>query len=68
MAAYIQAAMKIFGNWAAEVAERWSSSDLIDVKGQVDLFLRRLASFASSPFVEVQERVGALVSGVLTDF
>lgn len=58
IAVYIQAATKIFGSWAAEVAERWSEDDLPEVKNVVDVIVTRVTEFAGSPHIEVQERVG----------
>lgn len=57
IAVYIQAAMKIFGYWAAELAERWEDDDLQEVKTVVESILARLSDLVSSPHIEVQERV-----------
>ncbi|KAJ7459062.1 adaptin N terminal region-domain-containing protein [Mycena galericulata] len=56
IAVYIQATSKIFGNWAAEVAQRWDDDDLPEVKSMVDLIIGRLREFVSNSDVEVQER------------
>ena len=62
IAVYIHSATKVFGYWAAELAERWSDDDLPQVKGIVDLILTRVSEFVGSPHVEVQERVSAVPS------
>ncbi|KAJ7492282.1 adaptin N terminal region-domain-containing protein [Mycena latifolia] len=56
IAVYIQATSKIFGHWAAEVAQRWDDDDLPEVKSMVDLILGRLHELVSNTHVEVQER------------
>ncbi|KAJ7754976.1 adaptin N terminal region-domain-containing protein [Mycena maculata] len=56
IAVYIQASSKIFGYWAAEVAQRWDDDDLAEVKSTVDLIIGRVREFVSNPDVEVQER------------
>lgn len=57
IAVYIQAAAKIFGYWAAEIAERWSEDDLSEVKSVVEEVVSRVNDFVGSPHTEVQERV-----------
>jgi AP-3 complex subunit delta-1 len=57
IAVYIQATSKIFGHWAAEVAQRWDDGDLPEVKNLVDLIIVRVREFVSNAHVEVQERV-----------
>lgn len=57
IAVYIQAATKIFGFWATELAERWNDEDLPEVKGVVDLIVSRVTELVRSPHIEVQERV-----------
>lgn len=57
VAVYLQAATKVFGVWAAELAERWDSDDLPKVKDVVESNIERLADFVSNPDIEVQERV-----------
>jgi len=54
---YIQAATKIFGFWAADLASRWSDDDLQQVKDLVQLVLTGVGKFVASPHIEVQERV-----------
>ncbi|KAJ6502639.1 adaptin N terminal region-domain-containing protein [Mycena vulgaris] len=56
IAVYIQATSKIFGHWAAEVAQRWDDDDLPEVKSMVDLIIERVHEFVSNTHVEVQER------------
>ncbi|KAJ7204362.1 adaptin N terminal region-domain-containing protein [Mycena pura] len=56
IAVYIQAVSKIFGHWAAEIAQRWDDDDLPEVKSTVELILGRVQEFVSSSDVEVQER------------
>ncbi len=68
IAVYLHAAMKVFGSWAAELADRWDDDDLPKVRGVVDDVLERLSSFVTSPDIEVQERVSASpVLGVLVN-
>lgn len=55
---YIQAATKVFGFWATEVAQRWTDDDIHEVKSVVQLVIERVSPFVSSPHIEVQERVG----------
>lgn len=57
VAVYIQAATKIFGHWAAELAQQWDDNDLPEAKEIVDLILDRVGELVSSPHIEVQERV-----------
>ncbi|KAJ7170232.1 Ap3d1 protein [Mycena filopes] len=56
IAVYIQSTAKIFGHWAAEVAQRWDDDDLPEVKSMVDSIIGRVREFVSNPHVEVQER------------
>ncbi|EIM92407.1 Adaptor protein complex AP-3 delta subunit, partial [Stereum hirsutum FP-91666 SS1] len=53
---YLQAAIKVFGFWASELAQRWDNDDLPKVKDVVDMIVSRMSDFASSPDIEVQER------------
>ncbi|KAF8665329.1 hypothetical protein AX16_000348 [Volvariella volvacea WC 439] len=53
---YIQAATKIFGFVAAELAEKWDDDDLVALKTIVDLVVTRVGELAGSPHIEVQER------------
>lgn len=57
IAVYIQAATKIFGFYAAEVAQRWIDDDLHEVKAVVQMVIERVEPFVSSSHIEVQERV-----------
>ena len=59
IAVYLHAAMKVFGSWAAELADRWDDDDLLRVRNVVDDVLERLASFVTHTDIEVQERVSA---------
>ncbi|RDX42973.1 Adaptor protein complex AP-3 delta subunit [Lentinus brumalis] len=61
IAVYLHAAMKVFGSWAAELADRWDDDDLPKVRGVVDDVLERLSSFVTSPDIEVQERAAELL-------
>ncbi|KAJ3813936.1 adaptin N terminal region-domain-containing protein [Lentinula aff. lateritia] len=56
VAVYIQAATKIFGFYAAEVAQRWIDDDLHEVKAVVQMVIERVGPFVSSSHIEVQER------------
>ncbi|KAI0785413.1 adaptin N terminal region-domain-containing protein [Irpex lacteus] len=56
VAVYLQGALKVFGSWAAELAEQWDDEDLTRVKNAVSTVLERIGDFASSPDIEVQER------------
>jgi AP-3 complex subunit delta-1 len=60
---YIQAVVKIFGYWAAELAQRWDEDDLPEVKDVVETVMERVNNFASSPHIEVQERVRYFSTG-----
>ncbi|KAG5641635.1 hypothetical protein DXG03_004558 [Asterophora parasitica] len=55
-AVYVQAATKVFGSWAAEVAQRWEDDDLQEVKNEVETLTSRFIELVSSPHIEVQER------------
>ncbi|KAI0756396.1 adaptin N terminal region-domain-containing protein [Daedaleopsis nitida] len=61
VAVYLHAAMKVFGSWAAELADRWDDDDLPKVRSVVDDVVERLASFATHPDIEVQERAAELL-------
>ncbi|KAF7347534.1 AP-3 complex subunit delta [Mycena venus] len=61
IAVYIHATSKIFGHWAAEVAQRWDDDDLPEVKSMVDLVLGRAREFVGNSDVEVQERAANTV-------
>lgn len=56
-ALYIQAATKIFGLWASELAQQWDDDSLAEVKQVVESILSRTKEFAGSQYIEVQERV-----------
>lgn len=58
IAVYIHAATKIFGYWASDLAERWDDDRLPDVKEIVNMVVEQVSVFTSSPYIEVQERVG----------
>lgn len=57
VAIYVQAAIKVFGFWASELAERWEEDDLSRVLAAIESISERMNVFASSPHIEVQERV-----------
>ena len=54
---YLQAAVKVFGFLASELAQRWDNDDLPKIREVVDLIISRMTDFASSSDIEVQERV-----------
>lgn len=54
---YIQAAIKVFGFWASELAQRWDEDDLPGVKTAVERISDRMGTLVTSPHIEVQERV-----------
>ncbi|KAJ4476579.1 adaptin N terminal region-domain-containing protein [Lentinula aciculospora] len=56
IAVYIQAAMKIFGFYAAELAQRWVDDDLHEAKAIVQMVIGHVSPFVGSPHIEVQER------------
>jgi AP-3 complex subunit delta len=58
---YIQAATKIFGQWAADVAQQWEDDQLVNVKKVVESMITRLEELVGSPDIEVQERVSSFV-------
>ncbi|OBZ78815.1 AP-3 complex subunit delta-1 [Grifola frondosa] len=60
-AVYLQAAMKVFGFWAAELADRWDDDDLPKVKDTVDMVLERTSDFVTHPDIEVQERAANIL-------
>ncbi|KAF8515768.1 Adaptor protein complex AP-3 delta subunit [Hysterangium stoloniferum] len=53
---YIQAALKIFGSWAVDLAGRWHSDFLSELRQTVDMVISGLQSLISSEDIEVQER------------
>ncbi|KAF5323446.1 hypothetical protein D9611_005565 [Ephemerocybe angulata] len=56
IAVYIQAATKIFGYWASDLAQRWDDNYLLEVRSTVESVLVRMRELAKSVHVEVQER------------
>lgn len=60
IAVYIHTATKVFGYWAAEIAQRWDDDLLPDVTSVVDMVIERVSDFISSPHIEVQERASNL--------
>lgn len=64
IAVYIQAATKIFGYWAAEIAQRWDDNLLSEVKDVVDIVIERVGYFCTSSHIDVQERVSPLFSPI----
>ncbi|TFK68252.1 Adaptor protein complex AP-3 delta subunit [Pluteus cervinus] len=56
IAVYIQAATKIFGYWAAELAERWDNEMLPELKEVVEAIVESVTEFSGSTHIEVQER------------
>ncbi|KAL0061526.1 AP-3 complex subunit delta [Marasmius tenuissimus] len=56
IAVYLQAALKVFGYWGADLAQRWSEDDLEELKDLVRLVSTRMGEFITSPHIEVQER------------
>lgn len=57
IAAYIQAAVKLFGSWSMELSKDWDNGRIQDVREIVDTLISRLEKFTSHSEVEVQERV-----------
>jgi hypothetical protein len=57
---YLHAILKVFGVWAGELSEKWDDDDLPKVKTLVEEIVDTLQTFASSPDIEVQERVRPL--------
>jgi len=62
IAVYVQAAIKVFGFWASELAERWDDDNLPELKQVVESVLARVRELAASQHIEVQERVSSSVS------
>lgn len=56
IAVYIQAAVKIFGAWTADIAQYWKEDHIAEVKITVDSMVTRLQRFTSNSDMEVQER------------
>ncbi|GBE77252.1 AP-3 complex subunit delta [Sparassis crispa] len=61
IAVYLQAALKVFGYWAAELAGRWDNDDLPKVKSLVEMVEERVTEFAASSDIEVQERAANIL-------
>ena len=57
LAAYIQAATKVFGYWTSELAQNWDNDALPEIRQVVESMSTRMKDLASSVHVEVQERV-----------
>lgn len=57
VAVYLQAATKVFGYGAAEQANAFDNDDLPKAREAVQMILDSVAEFATSPDIEVQERV-----------
>ena len=49
--------MKLFGHWAASLADRWDEQYLPDVKQTVDMIITTVSTFVGLDDSEVQERV-----------
>jgi len=54
---YIQAAIKIFGVWTSELAQRWEEDELATVQSAVKSIQERMDALVTNPHIEVQERV-----------
>ncbi|KAI1793066.1 Adaptor protein complex AP-3 delta subunit [Ganoderma leucocontextum] len=61
VAVYLHAAMKVFGSWTAELADRWDDSDLSRVRGALDDVVERFSSFVTHADIDVQERAAELL-------
>ncbi len=57
IAVYIQATLKVFGNWATEIAQRWDEDNLQDLKDNIKSIIERMQKLVNSQHIEVQERV-----------
>ncbi|KAH6917072.1 Ap3d1 protein [Coprinopsis sp. MPI-PUGE-AT-0042] len=53
---YVQAAVKVFGTWAADVAQDWDDERFSEIQDTADSIMARMQELVSSPFIEVQER------------
>ncbi|KXN90087.1 AP-3 complex subunit delta-1 [Leucoagaricus sp. SymC.cos] len=53
---YIQAAIKTFGFWTSELAQRWDEDELPAVQNATEMITERMDALVSSPHIEVQER------------
>ncbi|EKM61582.1 uncharacterized protein PHACADRAFT_83114 [Phanerochaete carnosa HHB-10118-sp] len=56
IAVYLQAAVKVFGAWCADLAEQWNDEELPNVRGVAETMVERVAEFAANADIEVQER------------
>ncbi|KAI0031249.1 adaptin N terminal region-domain-containing protein [Vararia minispora EC-137] len=56
IAVYLQAVLKVFGVWTAELSQNWDDDSLPKVKEIVEEVIEALQTFVSSPDIEVQER------------
>ncbi|TFK26650.1 Ap3d1 protein [Coprinopsis marcescibilis] len=56
VAVYVQAAVKVFGSWAAEIGQQWDDGNLPEVQQVVATVISRMNELVSSPHVEIQER------------
>ncbi|KIL71660.1 hypothetical protein M378DRAFT_115001 [Amanita muscaria Koide BX008] len=61
IAVYIQAALKIFGFWAADLAEHWQDDYLPTVKSTAGLVMTHVQEFTGNFHVEVQERAAEVL-------
>ncbi|KAF7792545.1 hypothetical protein EIP86_003586 [Pleurotus ostreatoroseus] len=61
VAVYLQAAIKVFGSWTAELADRWDDEDLTKVRSTVDTVVGQASEFASNSDIEVQERAANIL-------
>jgi AP-3 complex subunit delta-1 len=57
IAVYLQSTLKVFSYWAYELVGHWDDGQLPRVEATVTAILDAIASFASHPDIEVQERV-----------
>lgn len=62
---YIHSATKAFGLWASELAQKWDDEDLSEVRQVVDQIITRMREFATSEYIEVQERVCPLAQEIM---
>ncbi|KAF5356245.1 hypothetical protein D9756_003712 [Leucocoprinus leucothites] len=49
---YIQAAIKIFGFWASELAQHWDEDELPKIQIAVESIMERMNVLVSSPYIE----------------
>jgi AP-3 complex subunit delta-1 len=60
VAVYIQATVKVFGTWAAELGEQWDDDRLPELQEIVQAIKSRMEELVSNSNVEVQERVSVI--------